>query len=242
MRALCVLHDAMSSTGLVGDALRERGWRVDEFVVVSADRHTSPNVERSFPDAAGYDLLVPMGAPWSAYDDELIGTWLAAELRWLRDAVAEGGAVLGICFGAQALARALGGSVGPARSPEIGWGTVESSAPGIIAPGPWFQWHFDAFTPPPGAVELARNPAGSQAFRTGRCLGVQFHPEVTAGGIARWLGSGGEADVRARGIDPAVLLREADRQAEPARDRAGALVEAYLRDIHTGSVQLRSAG
>jgi GMP synthase-like glutamine amidotransferase len=172
-----------------------------------------------------------MGAPWSAYDDEGIGRWLIPELRWLGDAAQAGGAVLGICFGAQALARALGGSVTAAPTPEIGWVTVESAAPGIVPPGPWFQWHFDTFTPPPGSTELARNAAGSQAFRTGRCLGVQFHPEVTSAGIATWLENGGEATARARGIDPVELLHEADRQAIPARERVAFLIDAYLREI-----------
>jgi GMP synthase-like glutamine amidotransferase len=230
-RALCVLHDDLSSTGLVGEVLRERGWLVDELVIVPTGRHASPNVSQSFPDADRYDLLVPMGAPWSAYDDERIGRWLIPELRWLREAAQADGAILGICFGAQALARALGGSVTAARTPEIGWVTVDSATPGIIPSGPWFQWHFDAFTPPPGSVELARNAAGSQAFRTGRCLGVQFHPEVTSKGIATWLENGGEAAARALGIDPADLLREADRQAIPSRERVAALIDAYLREI-----------
>ena len=183
MRALCVLHDSMSATGLVGDALHEQGWQVDEFLVVPPDRHESPNVEASFPDSADYDLLVPLGAPWSAYDDAGIGRWLAPEVRWLSGAVAAGGAVLGICFGGQVLARALGGSVTRSADPEIGWVRVDPGVPELIPAGPWFQWHFDTFTPPPGAVELARNAAAVQAYRIGRSLGVQFHPEVTTAGI-----------------------------------------------------------
>lgn len=111
MRALCVLHDAFSSTGLIGDALRARGWQVDETLIVPAERYDAPDVDFSFPDHRDYDLLVPMGAPWSAYDDAAVGRWLVPELNWLSRAVASGGAVFGICFGAQALARALGGSV-----------------------------------------------------------------------------------------------------------------------------------
>ena len=231
MRALCVLHDAFSSTGLIGDALRARGWQVDETLIVSAERYDAPDVDFSFPDHRDYDLLVPMGAPWSAYDDAAVGRWLVPELNWLSRAVASGGAVFGICFGAQALARALGGAVTLSAHPEIGWTVIEPADPGLISPGPWFQWHFDAFTPPPGATVLAHNPAAVQAYRIGRSLGVQFHPEVTALDIKMWLGNGGDAQVRSRGIEPADLLAEAARQEEAARARANDLTDAYLRKI-----------
>jgi GMP synthase-like glutamine amidotransferase len=233
LRALCVLHDAFSTTGLIGSALRSRGWHVDELTVVPADRYGTPDVGFAFPDPRDYDLIVPMGAPWAAYDDAAIGRWLTPELTWLRQIVDGGGAVFGICFGAQALARALGGSVARSSQPEIGWTVLEPSAEsdGIVGPGPWFEWHFDAFTPPPGAVVLAGNGAATQAYRIGRSLGVQFHPEVTAADIGMWLDNGGEAQVRAQGIDPADLLAEAAREAADARARAEALTDAYLKKV-----------
>jgi GMP synthase-like glutamine amidotransferase len=225
MRALCVLHDAASESGLVGDALRRHGWDVDEFIVVPADRHHEPNVTVSFPDSSRYDLLVPMGAPWSVNDDERIGNWLFPEMRWLADTVARGGAVFGICFGAQVLARALGGAVTRASSPEIGWVTVESDE---LPTGPWFQWHFDRFDVPAGATTVAANDAAPQAYRIGRSLGVQFHPEVTRGGIARWLANGGAKQLRCRGMRPEAMLADADRHAASARRRADVLVAGYL--------------
>ncbi|MGW3992712.1 type 1 glutamine amidotransferase [Amycolatopsis sp. NPDC004772] len=232
MRALCVLHDALSDPGYVGAALRELGWQVDELVVVPEDRHHAPDVEPSFPDSAAYDLLVPLGAPWSAgVDDARIGRWLAPELRWLAAAVAGGGAVFGVCFGAQALARALGGTVTRSPSPEIGWVAVESDRPDLVPSGPWFQWHFDRFTVPPGAVELARNAAAPQAYRAGRSLGVQFHPEVTPAGVRRWIGNGGAAQARGLGLHPADLVADADRLAPDAQCRTKALVSAYLNEI-----------
>lgn len=231
MRALCVLHDAFSTTGLIGEALRARGWRVDEILVVPAERHATPNVDFTFPDARDYDLLVPMGAPWAAYDDAAIGRWLRPELGWLDDAVTGGGAVFGVCFGGQALARALGGSVARSAHPEIGWVDVERDSHGPVPPGPWFEWHFDAFTPPPGATVLARNDAAVQAYRFGRSLGVQFHPEVTVTDVKLWLDNGGETEALALGVDPAGLLAETERQHAAARARTGALVDNYLSTI-----------
>jgi GMP synthase-like glutamine amidotransferase len=231
LRALCILHDAFSSTGLIGDALRTRGWRVDEVLVVPAEHHHTPNVDFPFPDPRDYDLLVPMGAPWAAYDDAGVGRWLVPELSWLSRTVASGGAVFGICFGAQALARALGGTVALSARPEVGWTTIEPEEPALISPGPWFQWHYDAFTPPPGATVLARTPAAVQAYRIGRSLGVQFHPEVTRSGIKVWLEHGGDEQCREGGIDPADLLAEAELQEDAARARADALTDTYLKKI-----------
>jgi GMP synthase-like glutamine amidotransferase len=234
LRALCILHDSFSTTGLIGAALRERGWTVDELFVVPAWRNESPNIEFAFPDHREYDLLVPMGAPWSAYDDAGIGAWLLPELGWLAGAVRAGAAVFGICFGAQALARALGGAVARLPAPEIGWYEIESADPALVPPGPWLQWHFDGFTPPPGALVLARTEAAVQAYRIGRCLGTQFHPEVTDADVRLWLAHGAQAEALDSGLDPDGLLAECVRQADGARERAGALVDCYLAKIFPG--------
>jgi GMP synthase-like glutamine amidotransferase len=231
-RALCILHDAYSTTGLIGQALRARGWEVDEVLVVPAERFDSPGVEVSLPDHRDYDLLVPMGAPWSAYDDALIGTWLGPELAWLADAISAGGSVLGICFGGQALARALGGSVALGPRPEIGWTRIEPEESSWLEPGPWFQWHYDALTPPPGATVLARTEAAIQAYRIGRSLGVQFHPEVTSADIRMWLDNGGDAQARAVGVDPRRMLAQAASESAEAQLRAASLLARFLDEVH----------
>src|SRR5262245_50600371 len=125
MRVLFVQHDHVSPVGAVGEAFAGRGYDVEEFGVVPAARLTSPDVDADFPDPTRYDAIVPMGAPWSVYDHGAIGSWLAAELAMLRRADEHGVPVLGICFGGQALAAALGGRVERAPAPELGWTVVQ---------------------------------------------------------------------------------------------------------------------
>jgi GMP synthase-like glutamine amidotransferase len=105
--------------------------------------------------------------------------------QWLREADAAGVPVLGICFGAQALASVLGARVQRLAEPEIGWIEVESGDAEIAA-GPWVSWHEDGFELPPGATRLAGNAYGVQAFSLRRHLAVQFHPEATAEIAAAW--------------------------------------------------------
>lgn len=230
-RAYILLHDHASDSGYVGERLRQLGFVVDEVTVVPPDRYRDPGVDFEFPDVAGYDLLVPMGAPWSVYDVDAIGSWVKPELAWLADAVAADVPVFGICFGAQALATALGGATVRAERPEVGWFSVDSADPELIPGGPWLEWHYDRFSVPPGAVELARSDVGPQAFRFGRSFGVQFHPEATADSVGVWLANGGAAKARELGIDPEELRRECVARADDARLRAHALVDAFLARI-----------
>src|SRR5204862_7707765 len=98
------------------------------------------------PNVLEYDLLISLGAEYAAYNESLTSIETEAEL--MRKAADADIPILGICFGGQLLARALGGSVQPARKPEIGWRKLRSHAPELVPTGPWFEWHFDCFTPP----------------------------------------------------------------------------------------------
>ncbi len=229
MRALFVQHDHVSPTGPVSARLREHGFDVDEIVVVGQEDFASPNVPYDFPDLADYDLIVPMGAPWGAWDDATIGNWLLPEIQWVQDAVARDIPVFGICFGGQLLARALGGTVSRAPKAEIGWTAIHSDDTAIVGPGPWFQFHYDpAGRFPPGAVEHARNSVASQAFTHGRNFGIQFHPELTASTLEGWLKEGGTPEVEADGQDPAALLAHTRAEEQAALARTNDLVDAFL--------------
>ena len=103
--------------------------------------------------------------------------------------------MLGVCLGAQMLARAAGASVGPAGAPEVGWLGVELTRAGqedpvlrVLPPKfDAFQWHHYTFEIPSGATELARSDVCTQAFRAGeRAWGIQFHAEVTFEMVQAW--------------------------------------------------------
>ena len=142
--------------------------------------------------------------------------WLGEETMWLQQLLHRHTPVLGVCLGVQLLARAAGAWVGRMPGgPELGWCAVELTDEGVDDPVlgslprtfEALQWHHYTYGLPAGAVELARSPACTQAFRLGdACWGVQFHPEVTATQLEGWIaddyGSAARSRRAARG-DPA---------------------------------------
>lgn len=231
MKALIIQHDHLSPTGPVGRRLLHHGFEVDEFLVVPQASFDAPNLAVHFPDASAYDLVIPLGAPWGAWDDACIGNWLTPEVSWIRGIVESGKPVLGICFGGQLVARAMGGSVAPGPHPEIGWTTIWSDDPDLVSNGPWFQFHYDRWSVPPGAVEIARNPAASQAFTINKTLAVQFHPELESGGLQDWLEWGGTKQVIDRGLDPVVMMAQTVAEDSGAAERTNRLVDAFLARV-----------
>ena len=136
---------------------------------------------------------VVMGGPMNVDEvDRFPG--LAVEREWLATAVERGMPVLGVCLGAQLLARALGAEVRPGEAPEIGFAPVEVFDPGDpllggLAPrSEVLHWHGDVFDLPPGAERLASSERTEcQAFRAGNAWGVLFHPEADLALVEAWL-------------------------------------------------------
>jgi GMP synthase-like glutamine amidotransferase len=228
MRALVIQHDHVSPPGPVGEQLERRLFEVVEHQVVPEASFATPGVTAAFPDVTAFDLVVTMGAPWSVYDEVLIGSWVGPELQLLRDADTAGVPTLGICFGGQLLAAAHGGVVERSPQHELGWVGVETDDPALVSPGPWFQWHLDRWRLPPGALEIARNAVASQAFVLRQNLAVQFHPELTPPMLQGWLGNGGQAQVESLGIDVADLVDTTAHEAPAAEARTRALVDAVV--------------
>lgn len=148
------------------------------------------------PSVAGYDGLIILGGPISAYHDELY-PHIRTEIKLVQDALAKDIPVLGICLGSQIIARALGAKVQKNPHPEIGWYEIAPTAEGLEdkliqhfkGPRQIFQWHGDSFDLPDGCVHLASSElCRHQAFRYGdKVWGFQFHLEVDKALIERWL-------------------------------------------------------
>lgn len=215
MKVLFIVHEANAGPGYLDEAARARGFVVDQCGIW----------KEPLPDPASYDLIVPLGSAEAAYDDDVV--WLANELTFLREAIAMAVPVFGVCFGAQALARALGGSVRLADKPEVGWFMIDSTDEDVIASGPWLEWHFDTLTPPEGAQILARSAAGVQAYQHGRTLGVQFHPEVSPDILASWIAESTQR-LAELGVDADAFQRETDHRATQARSAAHDLFDQVL--------------
>ena len=234
MRVLFMQHDAFSPPSLVSERFADHGFEVVQGLIVEGAHYDTPGVVTyEFPDPSGFDVIVPMGSPWGAWDDATIGSWLLPEIEWLRAADSAGVPVLGICFGGQLLARAHGGSVGPAPDCEIGWTSVWSDNESLIPSGPWFSFHYDRWELPPGALEIARTSRASQAFTLRKNLALQFHPELTGDMLEGWLNSPGDGRhlISADGQDPDILLAFTRAQEVKARQRAHDLVDNFLTQV-----------
>lgn len=173
------------------------------------------------PDPTGYSFVASLGSEQSAADT---GNWVPAEIEMLRRAVAADVPVLGLCFGGQALSIVLGGGIEKLERPEIGWVAVDSSDP-AVGPGPWLQYHFEQLRVPPGGVELARSPAGVAAFRHGRHLGLQFHPEADAALVDLWART--DPKLPETGLTVAELAAQSEAHAGNALTQARALFDAW---------------
>ncbi len=211
-------NDGDADPGIVGERLRDHGYAFTEC------RREHPG---AWPALDGHDLVLLLGSEWSV-DWPHVAAEVGAELALVRTAHQRGVPLLGICFGHQAMCAALGGTVGRAREPEIGWHHVATDRPEVVAEGPWMQWHADVATAPAGAEEIARNDVGLQAWRLGRSLATQFHPEATESIVVRWASGSGVAELAAAGLDADELLAATRANVPIAGEHAAALVDHFV--------------
>jgi GMP synthase-like glutamine amidotransferase len=210
MEMIVVEHQPDAPAGVLADWAAERGHGIEVVRVHAGDPWPLPGeVQRA----------AVLGSDQSVHADPPV--WLGEELDWIRGLVGAGRPVLGLCFGGQALAAAMGGEVRRAEQAEIGWVQVSGDVGGT-----WFAWHFDTFVPPPGARELGRTPAALQGFASGPHLGLQFHPEVTPAIVDDWISVGGR-DLDSQRLDAAAIRADTAREAARARTAAYALFDTW---------------
>jgi GMP synthase-like glutamine amidotransferase len=226
MRVLSVVHDpaATGGGGLFERVVVERGDHLDRWVV--ADGDAAPG------DPTRWDAVMVFGGAMHP-DQDAEHPWLQGEVAFIEQALEQGVPTIGVCLGAQLLARAAGAWVGAAGSAEVGWFSVEVNDDGAADPVigalprrvDAFQWHYYTFELPDGAVELARSKAASQAFRLGdRAWGIQFHAEVDGEMLGRWFVEG-ESELP----KPIEEMRaETDRLLGGWNDHGRALSRAFL--------------
>ncbi len=221
MRVLALTHGPSVGPGVFEDAVHAGGHELLEWQVPV----------RGVPAEARPDAVIVLGGAMHPDEDELHG-WLGPELRYLQEQLERGTPLLGVCLGSQLIARAAGADVFRAAESEVGWLPVERTEAGGVDPVARelpqsfeaFQWHHYTHELPDGAVELARSPVCTQAFRLEQAWGVQFHPEVRAEQVETWLAED-PADV----ADPR-SLRLATRERIGAWNELGrGLCAAFLR-------------
>jgi GMP synthase (glutamine-hydrolysing) len=189
VRLLSIIHQEDAASGVFADAAAERGDELTEWSISDGARPPRP--------AESYDAVLVFGGAMHV-DQENRHPWLRNEDELLRGLLDRRIPVLGICLGAQLVAKALGTRVGPLARPQIGWFDVEQTPEAaddpLFADLPRrfssFQWHSYGFDLPANAVPLARDPVCLQAYRAGeRAWGIQFHAEVTKESVDDWFRS-----------------------------------------------------
>ncbi|MFD1586810.1 type 1 glutamine amidotransferase [Halorientalis brevis] len=207
----------------LGDTPAERNFRREfdvELDVFKVSEGAFPDVSaaggyRDFP----YDGAVISGSQTSVYWDE---PWIDDVEGWVQDAVDCGVPVLGVCWGHQLLAAALGGTVSAMDDYELGYRTVRQCADsdlfaGISEEFVAFETHSDVVSElPPGATRLAENDCCVQAFRVRNAVGVQFHPEYDRD-TARWVTENKRGEVDDERVDAVLSAATASRHAETAQ-------------------------
>jgi GMP synthase-like glutamine amidotransferase len=186
MRVAIVENTRVTHHGQVGVALHEAAATIDLY---------KPWADGRLPEPGSFDALVVFGGEQSARDDHT-HPYLPALAALMAESGAQGHAVLGICLGAQLLARGLGAENRLGAAPEFGWCDVTLTDAGradpvlshLPATFPIFQWHSDTFTLPDSTTRLAESgTAANQSFRIHRATyGMQFHFEASRAVVADW--------------------------------------------------------
>ena len=223
--ALVLQHDSTIHLGNLQPVLTARGYDIQILDARTADFATL-TVEPA--------LVVVLGNDNGVYEKDVL-PYIAAEEAWLASRLAAQQPTLGVCFGAQIMASALGERVYKGDSTQIGFREVVPTAAGENSPVrhfagvPVMEWHGDTFDLPAGATLLAgSSDYANEAFALGSWgLAVQFHPETTQAMHEEWLVTGRES-VASHGIDPQTLVSERDAHSAAMEVASQAMLNDFL--------------
>ena len=228
-RAIVIEHDPSISLGNLEPVLLEAGYEL-----LTVDARTE---DLSTIDATAADVVIVLGNDSGVYEKDRL-TYIADEEKWLASRLEAQRPTLGVCFGAQIMASALGGEVYKGDSTQIGYRTVTPTPEGATSPVavfdgvPVVQWHGDTFTLPEQATRLAgSSDYANEAFAIDEwALAIQFHPEVTVEMYRQWLADGRES-VTSQGLSEAELMREHEELNVRMQEASAEMLRTWLRGL-----------
>lgn len=223
--AVAIRHVHFEDLGILEKVLRDRGYAI---------RYVEAPIDALSTELAEADLMVVLGGPIGAYE-EAVYPFLGPELALVKQRLEQGGPLLGICLGAQLIARMLGADVYPMSVKEIGFSPLQLTEVGGHSPlaaldgVPVLHWHGDQFDIPDGARHLAATDVGrNQAFLYGEnVLGLQFHLEADATRLEQWL-VGHASELAQAGCDLGLLRMQAKQYGPTLRAVAADVIGNWL--------------
>ncbi len=236
--ACAVRHVSFEDLGCFEAPLRARGYSI-RYINAGVD-------DLALFDGSDSDLIVILGGPIGAYD-EAVYPFLTEEFRIIQARLQARRPLMGICLGAQLIARSLGSRVYPGPTKEIGFAPVtlteagKNSCLSSFDQAPVLHWHGDTFDLPEGATLLASSPNyRNQAYSYGsNVIAFQFHAESVASGFERWL-IGHACELSFAGVDLASLRGDFANSNEALRERAVLCLEEWLNQIRPDEFQFKA--